>query len=271
MTELSARLDIAIAAALKASSLIRPYFRSPSLSIEIKKDLTPVSEADKKAEQLIRREITNVFPDDGIVGEEYAEKQGKTGYRWYLDPIDGTKAFIRGVPLFGTMVAVERSGVMVAGVVAFPALSEIIYASQGHGAWFSQGVDFKKSKINNIRRAHVSKIGELKRSCICTGEPHLFVTNKTLKPFERIISSAGVVRGWSDCYAHYLVATGKIEAMVEPEMSVWDNAALLPIIQESGGKFTDFSGRATAFTRNAISSNGLVHAELLKLIKKEPR
>ncbi len=269
MTELSARLDIAIAAALKASSIIIPYFRSPSLSVEIKKDLTPVSEADKKAEQIIRGEITSHFPEDGIVGEEYSERRGKNSYKWYLDPIDGTKAFIRGVPLFGTMVAVERSGVMVAGVVAFPALGEIIYASQGKGAWFSQGVDFKKplSKIKNIRRARVSSIGDLKSACVCTGEAGLFVVNKTLKAYERIISSGAVVRGWSDCYAHYLVATGKIEAMVEPEMSVWDNAALLPIIKEAGGIFTDFSGKPTAHARNAISSNGLVHKDLLKLVK----
>ena len=267
MSKLSARLDVALAAAMKASALILPYFRSPTLSVETKKDLTPVSEADKKAEQLIRREIAKSFPDDGIVGEEYAEKRGTTGYRWYLDPIDGTKAFIRGVPLFGTMVAVERGKTMVAGVVAFPALGEIIYASQGKGAWFSQSVDFKTSKVKNLKRAEVSTIDTLKKSCISTGEPHLFVTNKTLKPFERIISSAGVVRGWSDCYAHYLVATGKIEAMVEPEMNVWDNAALVPIIQEAGGMFTDFSGKATAHARNAISSNGHLHKELLKLVK----
>lgn len=269
MTELSARLDVALVAAIKASSLIIPYFRSPSLSVETKKDLTPVSEADKKAEQLIRREVTKSFPEDGIVGEEYGEKRGKSGYRWYLDPIDGTKAFIRGVPLFGTMIAVERAKTMIAGVVAFPALGEIIYASQGKGAWFSQSVDFKKqAKLKNVQQARVSKIALLKDSCICTGEPYLFVTNKTLKPYERVISSGAVVRGWSDCYAHYLVATGKIEAMVEPEMSVWDNAALLPIIQEAGGTFTDFSGKATAYTRNAISSNGHVHAELLRLVKK---
>lgn len=267
MSELSARLDTAIAAAMKASALILPYFRSPSLSVETKKDFTPVSEADKKAEQLIRREITKHFPNDGIIGEEYAEKRSKTGYRWYLDPIDGTKAFIRGVPLFGTMVAVECGKAMVAGVVAFPALGEMIYASQGQGAWFTQSVDFKAGKVNTLKRAKVSTIETLKKSCISTGEPHLFVTNKMLEPFERIISTVGVVRGWSDCYAHYLVATGKIEAMVEPEMSVWDNAALVPIIQEAGGTFTDFTGKATAHAGNAISSNGLVHKELLKLIR----
>ena len=270
MTELSARLDAALVAALKASSIILPYFRSPSLAVETKKDLTPVSEADKKAEQGIRREITARFPDDGIVGEEYGERRGKNNYRWYLDPIDGTKAFIRGVPLFGTMIAIERSKEMVAGVVAFPALGEIIYASQGHGAWFSQDVDFKKpsSRIKNLRRASVSKIAHLKQSCICAGEAGLFVVNETLKEYEGIISSGAVVRGWSDCYAHYLVATGKIEAMVEPEMRVWDNAALLPIIKEAGGTFTDFSGKSTAYTNNAISSNGLVHRELLKLVKQ---
>lgn len=265
MTESDDRLELAVAAALEASAIPRNLFRSEGLVVETKSDDSPVTRADKEAEELLRERIVAACPDDAIVGEEFPNKDGTSGFKWYLDPIDGTQSFIRGVPLFGTMVAVEKDGDPITGVIVFPGLGEIVYATKGGGAWWATNANEAESIADLDRRvAKVSTTATLGDAVVSSGGLELYAAHGTSDRYGRVLAAAKIARGWSDCYGHYLVATGRIDAMVEPEMHIWDNAPLLPIITEAGGRFTDLSGNAVIDSADALSSNGLIHDELLK-------
>jgi histidinol phosphatase-like enzyme (inositol monophosphatase family) len=265
MTETDERLDLAVAAALEASAIPRQLFRSDAMDITWKADDSPVTRADKEAETMLRRHIEAHCPDDAIVGEEFPTREGSSGFRWYLDPIDGTQSFIRGVPLFGTMVALEQDGEPLIGVIVFPALGEIIYAAKSGGCWWASGAGDATCLADlNSQAAVVSATASLADAALSSSALELYAVHGLHKNFERLLARAKVSRGWSDCYGHYLVATGRVDAMVEPVMNIWDNAPLLPIITEAGGRFTDLAGNAVIDSGNALSSNGLLHDALLK-------
>lgn len=259
--DLASRLDFALAVAAEASGLILRYYQNPDLEVERKRDSSPVTEADKGAELLIRERLAAAFPDDAILGEEFPDKGGTTGFRWILDPIDGTKSFIHGVPLFGTLIGIEFNSRCVIGVVRFPALNEVVYAAQGHGAWWQIG-DAKP------RRARVSSVTSLAEATFCNTNPSRWLTIGKREALEKLLTSVQLARGWGDCYGHMLVATGRADVMIDPAMNAWDAAALLPIIEEAGGQFIDWTGNATIYGGNGLSVVPGLREEVLKIIQQ---
>ena len=259
--EYQERLGLAIAVVREAGALVMPLYQSDALRVERKADATPVTDADRGAEELMRRRLEAACPGDAIAGEELEDTPGTSGYTWYLDPIDGTQSFIRGVPLFGVMAGLEHDGVAVAGVIFMPALGEIVYAASGSGAWWA--TDIAPGAALEPRRARVSSVGRVAEATVSATSARHFEPSA----FERITRASGLARGWGDCYGHYLVATGRIDAMVDPSMmSVWDCAPLLPIVTEAGGRFTSVEGDSTIHGGSAVSTNGLVHDEVLRLL-----
>jgi histidinol phosphatase-like enzyme (inositol monophosphatase family) len=208
----------------------------------------------------MRDGIRAAFPEDAVLGEEFGLTEGPSGYRWVLDPIDGTTSFIHGVPLYGTLIAVEREGRPVAGVIHMPALDETAYASLGHGAWHQRAGGAPVP-------AHVSATESLSRAMVVTTSLDYFPSRAAHDAWLAIRARACATRGWSDCYAFLLVATGRADAAVEPSVKVWDVSAVRPIIEEAGGRFSDWSGRADATAPMCVVSNGRIHAELLDLLR----
>ncbi|MDP7274025.1 MAG: histidinol-phosphatase [Planctomycetaceae bacterium] len=260
---LSDRLDFAVAVAAEAGELIMRHYHDAELTVEHKRDDSPVTAADREAEQLIRRRLAETWPGDGVLGEEFAETPGTSGYRWILDPVDGTKSFIHHVPLFGTLVGLEHDGRMVAGLCRMPALDEVVYAAIGLGAWWQQGSE-------DPRPARVSKVSRLSEALFCTTTITGWRTTGRQDVFDRLCQAAGLVRGWSDCYGHLLVATGRADVMVDPEMNAWDAAALLPIMLEAGGHFVDLEGRSVIDGGHGLSVNAGLRDEVLSVISGKP-
>jgi len=222
---------------------------------ERKGDGTIVTVADREAEQLMRRRIHETYPDDGVVGEEFGVHHGASGRRWILDPIDGTFSYVRGVPLFGTLVGVEIDGEPVAGVVRLPALGETTAAARGLGCR-RDGVP-----------ARTSAVATLGDALVLCGDFYAARAHGFDTATDRIQAAARTRRGWGDCYAHLLVATGRAEVALDPIVSIWDCAALAPILEESGGTFTDWRGRRTIDGGNAISTNGRLFDDVMKIVR----
>jgi len=248
-------LEFAVDLAKGAGEITLKYYRKkPETSI--KSDGSYVTIADREAESYLRRRIAERFPDDGILGEEEGELQGTSGRRWILDPIDGTFAFVHGVPFYGVLIALEIEGEMSVGVVNIPALGEIVSAAKGLGCFL------------NGEPARVSSTAELKdalllstsfRECARLGFGHVA---------ELLQSRARVSRTWGDCYGYVLVATGRADVMLDPVMNLWDCAPLLPIMEEAGGTFTDWRGERTASGGNAIATNGKLFDEVMRLVNQ---
>jgi histidinol phosphatase-like enzyme (inositol monophosphatase family) len=258
------RLTFAVEIAREAGDVTLRYFRRPDLVIEKKADQTPVTVADRFAEQLLRERIGERFPNDGIVGEEFGTVSGTSGFDWALDPIDGTKSFIHGVPLYTTLVAVLRDAKPQVGVIHAPAAGETVYASAGGGCWYLGETGAKP------RQARVSNVSKLADSLLLTTEIRTFTEGRArdaMEVFTRLERAARLTRTWGDGYGYLMVATGRAEVMVDPELDLWDLAALQPVIEEAGGTFTDWQGRATVHSREAIATNGLVAEEVLAIAR----
>jgi histidinol phosphatase-like enzyme (inositol monophosphatase family) len=246
--DLSRRLELTRRIAVEAGELTLRYFQQAELAVETKHDSSPVTVADRQAEQLLRQRISAAFPEDGILGEEFGEQHGNSGYRWILDPIDGTKSFIHGVPLYGTLIGIEFDQQSVVGMIHLPALGESVYAAVGQGAWYTaDGAE--------PRAARVGGVSELSKSLLCTSEVEGFRKVNRWGVFEQLQSAVSLTRTWGDCYGYLLVATGRAEVMVDPRMQVWDAAALQPILKEAGGVFTDWQGTPTIFGGNGVATN----------------
>jgi histidinol-phosphatase len=213
------------------------------VQIELKQDLSPVTIADREAEAKAREWIEARFPEDGILGEEHGEVRPNARRRWILDPIDGTRTFVRGVPLWGTLVAVTEGERVLAGAAFFPAVDELLAAAPGKGAF------------HNDVRCHVSAESSLERAALLVTDPKFTYKPEKKPRFEKLEAAAGFSRSWGDCYGYLLVATGRADVMVDQAMSPWDAAALQPIIEEAGGVFTDWRGKPTAFGGDAIATN----------------
>jgi histidinol phosphatase-like enzyme (inositol monophosphatase family) len=262
MPDIKDRLDLAVHAALVAGRITLEYFYDQDLAVEIKADDTPVTEADRLAETELRRLIAEAFPQDGILGEEFPEVEGKSGYRWILDPIDGTKSFVHGVPLYGTLIGVEHEGESVLGIIRIPTLNESVYAANGLGAWHIVGNEPPQP-------AKVSKRQPLAQSLFVTSEVDSFDQMGRRQMFDRLRKSARLTRTWGDCFGYLMVATGRAELMVDPVMALWDAAPMLPILQEAGGTFTDFDGNPTIHHGEGVATNGLVYEEAMQIIREE--
>ncbi|MCB0078729.1 MAG: inositol monophosphatase family protein [Anaerolineales bacterium] len=247
-------LDFAVEIAWQAGRLTLQHFQS-AMEVMWKADESPVTVADRGAEALLRQRIEQRFPGHAIVGEEYGAAARDGEFRWILDPIDGTRSFVRGVPLYATLVALEVAGEVVVGVANFPALNEMVAAGKGLGATW------------NGRPCRVSSQSALSESVVCyTDHRRLYRDPIKAAAWERIVEATQTQRGWGDAYGHCLVATGRAEAMFDPIMSVWDCAALLPILQEAGGTFTDWHGNPTIYGEEAMSTNGAVLDALLQMM-----
>jgi histidinol phosphatase-like enzyme (inositol monophosphatase family) len=259
--ELSDRLELAIAAAREAGDITLKYFCAEGLQVECKADQSPVTVADRQAEQHLRQRIAAAFPADGILGEELGEQPGTSGYRWILDPIDGTKSFIHGVPLYGTLIGCEYQGRSVLGLIRIPRLDECVYATAGQGAWYTAGNE-------PPRPARVGGCRRLAEATLCTSDIEGFRVVDRWSAFERLQAAASLVRTWGDCYGYLLAATGRIDLMVDPRMHVWDAAALLPILEEAGGAFTDWQGQPTITGGNGIGGNRELVAEAVAMTRQ---
>jgi histidinol phosphatase-like enzyme (inositol monophosphatase family) len=247
-TELNQLLEFAVDLARGAGEITLQYFRQkPETST--KSDGSYVTIADRQAESYLRKRIGERFPDDGILGEEEGELQGRSGRRWILDPIDGTFAFVHGVPLYGVLIAVEIEGEMKVGVVNIPALGEIVSAAKGVGCFL------------NGELARVSNTAELQDAL-------LLCTSFSGRASE-LQQKAKVSRTWGDCYGYVLVATGRADVMLDPVMNLWDCAPLLPIMEEAGGTFTDWRGVRTVDGGNAVATNGVLFEEVMSLIRQQ--
>lgn len=249
---MSPRLEFALNAALKGGKSTLAYFNAGA-PVEIKHDRTPVTIADKTAERVIREEIERAFPGDAILGEEEGETARLTT-RWVIDPIDGTKSFICGVPLYATLLSYEVDGEPEVGVAYFPALNDIVYAEKGQGAFW------------NGAPCRVSRKSSLEGAVVSCGSHTSMVKYGRMQAFIEIAKRTLATRTWCDAYGHFLVATGRIEAMVEPIVNHWDVSAVSLIVVEAGGRFTDYEG-APGPHEHVISSNGLVHDELLEAFR----
>jgi len=258
--ELSDRLQLAVAAARDAGDLTLTYFQRQGLAVETKSDASPVTIADREAEQLLRRKIVAAFPGDGILGEEFGEQPGTSGYRWILDPIDGTKSFISGVPLYGTLIGVEREGRSVVGVIHIPGLAETAYAAAGQGAWYVRGGDAPVP-------THVSQRKRLAEALFSTSEVINFRKIGRFDAYEKLEAATRITRTWGDAYGYLLIATGRADVMVDPMMHVWDCAALQPVIEEAGGTFTDWNGNPTIYATNSIATNGHLLDDVLAITR----
>jgi len=213
------------------------------LVVDTKSDGSPVTAADREAEGTAREWIERRFPGDGILGEEFGLARPDARRRWVLDPIDGTKTFIRGVPLYGSLVAVLDGEDVLAGAAYFPSLGELLAAAPGMGCWW------------NGSKAQVSATSAIAGATVLTSDERFQQSAQQREAWCRLAGQAALSRSWGDCYGYLLVATGRAEVMVDGVLSPWDAAAFLPIIEEAGGVFTDWGGRRTIFGGSAIATN----------------
>ena len=249
--ELRAWLAVATAACDAADVVARRHFRR-DLEIETKPDRTFVTQADRAIERMIRERLLDAFPDHGLIGEEYGTEAGDASVRWYIDPIDGTHNFIRGVPLFGTLLAVERDGELQAAVLSAPALDERWWGWRGGGAW-------ARNRGESPRRVHVSGITRLEDSQVLYGSGRDIEASGRAPGFDALLRDVWRERGFGDFWGYALVAEGAAEAMVEVGLSAWDAAAPLLLVEEAGGRATDLEGRRAVDSGTFLASNGHLH------------
>ena len=251
---LSDLLEFAVDLAEKAGEITLNYFQG-RFSVETKADASPVTVADREAEAYIRQAIESRFPNDGIVGEEFGEARPEARQRWIIDPIDGTYSFVRGVPLYGVLIGMEQEDEPLVGVIHLPALGETVAAARGEGChWRGQ-------------RARVSNVSQLDASLCLATELRPEEDPARSAALGRLATAVAAARTWGDCYGYALVATGRADVMVDSRMHVWDCAALLPVIEEAGGRFTDWRGERTIRGGDAVASNGTLHDQVLALLK----
>ena len=261
--EFAARYELARRAAFEAGQSTLRYFRG-EFEIDHKSDDTPVTVADREAELLVRRMLAEHFPDDSILGEEFDDIMGTTPFRWIIDPIDGTKSFVSGVPLYATLVGIEFEGRGVVGVIELPALGECVYAAEGQGAWSTV-------RGGKPTAAAVGDFASLSAGLFVTSERITFDERDAGDTFRCLESAARTTRTWGDAYGYALVATGRAVAMIDPLMQVWDAAAVQPILREAGGIFTDWQGEPTIHGGEGIGTVPSVLPEILEITRRAKR
>ena len=243
-------LDDVVALARAAGDATLEWFQRANLDVDAKEDGSPVTEADRAAERMIRETLADRYPTDTVVGEEEGITEGSSERRWIIDPIDGTQAFVRGVPLYSTLVAVEDADGVVAGAIHLPALRETVFAGRGLGCFHNGG------------RTSVSSVADLEEF-VFSASGYGYFPKEML---DRLHASPMRLRTWGDAYGYALVATGRIEAMADPVVDVWDLAPMMVIIPEAGGVFSDLDGRHTHTSGHALATNGLRHDEVLRIV-----
>jgi histidinol phosphatase-like enzyme (inositol monophosphatase family) len=246
-----ALVDFAVDVAREAGELTLRWFRSRDLAVDSKADGTPVTAADRASERLVRERLAERFPDDGILGEEEPESQGTSGRRWIVDPIDGTKAFTRGVPLYSTLLALDDEHGPAVGVIVLPAVGQAVYAGRGLGCWLD-GEPTRASTTGSLDGAYLMSSS---------------YTHWDEAPLLAVKRAGCHLRTWGDGYGYAMVASGRADAMVDPAVEVYDVAPMPVIMAEAGGRFTSLDGGEGAAGGSGIATNGIVHDELLALLR----
>jgi histidinol-phosphatase len=258
--ELAVRRALAVDLAREAGEITLRYFLRPDLHVESKADQSPVTVADREAEAHMRRRIEAAFPDDGIVGEEHGERPGTSGFVWTLDPIDGTKSFVAGVPLYATLVGVLEGDESRIGVINAAAAGEMVYAATGEGAWYVRGDE-------PPREARVSEVAFLDEALFVTTEVKSFTEHRARDArdvFMSLQQKARLTRTWGDAYGYLLVITGRADVMIDPAMNLWDAAPMPPLLAEAGGHFVDWNGRSSLRAGEGIATNARLLEEVLQ-------
>lgn len=247
------RYHAALVAVDRASKKAWEHY-TKGVDVETKPDATPVTVADREAETILRGHLGDLFPGDGFLGEEYGDQPGSSGFRWIADPIDGTRNFVRGVPLWGTLLGLEYKGDLVAGICTCPGTGQTWHAMSGAGAWLGD------------RRVRVSDFSDLKKSHIYYSSITYFDRNGKSQAFLNLVRDTERQRGFGDYFGFMLVAQGAGEAMIDHGVHAWDVAACKPIIDEAGGKMTNWDGSWDLFKPDVIASNGILHDTLVTVL-----
>lgn len=240
-------VEIALEAAQAGGAVALDHYKrhvsGQRLDVEIKSDGSPVSHADRASEEAVRAFLSRHFPEDGILGEELGLTRPDAKRRWVIDPIDGTKSFLAGVPLWGSLLALVEGEEVLVGAAAFPVTGEAIAAAPGTGCHVVGG------------KAGVSAVADLAKALVLATDEWFPEAPEVAPRFADLVKRARLARSWGDCYGYYLVATGRAELMTDGKLSPWDAACFLPIIEEAGGVFTDWDGKRTVFGRGVIATN----------------
>lgn len=259
MTQTSGELLQAVAElARRAGDVAHELFRRRDVEVETKSDGSPVTIADRRAEAAAREWIAKRYPRDGVLGEEMGLDRPDARRRWIVDPIDGTKAFVRGVPLWGTLIAVAEGNDVLAGAAYFPAVNELVAAAPGAGCWW------------NDSRARVSDVASLDVATVLTTDDRFPKRPERRGRWAALAQRAFVARTWGDCYGYLLVATGRAEVMADDIVSPWDAAAFAPIIAEAGGTLSDWTGARTSFGGDLIATNAALARDVRQLLVERP-
>lgn len=253
-SELTELLDFGVGAAREAGDITLRYFRR-KFETRLKGKDNFVTQADLEAEEFLRREILKRYPEDSILGEEGGESAGISRRRWIIDPIDGTYSFVHGVPFYGVLIGCEVDGKPAVGVINIPALGEMVYAARGLGCFW------------NGEPARVSQTERLEDALLLSTDFGTCARHGFGAAGDELQRHAAQRRTWGDCYGYVLVATGRADVMLDPAMNVWDCAALLPVLEEAGGTFTDWQGQRTIHSGNAVATNGLLFREVMRIIE----
>lgn len=238
--------------AAESEKIIKSYYRV-SVTVETKTDNSPVTIADKKAEEFLREAIIKEYPDHGIIGEEFGETNPGAEYKWVLDPVDGTKSFISGTPLFGTLIALLYKNEPVLGAINLPILNELLIG------------DNTSTSLNDIT-VKVRECKDLSQAVLLTTDFKSYETYQSRKALDNLISKVKMVRGWGDCYGYYLLATGYADIMIDPIMSVWDTMALIPVIKGAGGIISDYKGGDPAKGTSIVAASPGIHTKVIEVI-----
>lgn len=249
-TERGDTLLQAVAEVARLTGLAALSHYRTNLIIETKHDGSPVTVADRAAEEIARTWIGDRFPNDSILGEEFGADGDEMARRWFIDPIDGTKTFVRGVPLWGTLIGVAHGEDVLAGAVYCPAVDELVVAAVGEGCWW------------NGARTRVSTCESLADATVLVTDDRFPGRTERASRWASVSADAAISRTWGDCYGYVLVATGRAELMVDNLMAPWDAAALVPVVREAGGEFSDWDGRVTPFGNGATATNAALAASL---------
>ncbi len=252
-------LQVALGIADRVDTITLERFRAADLRVQTKPDMTPVTDADRAAERHIRDLLRQFRSRDGVIGEEEDSVEGLSGRRWIIDPIDGTKNYVRGVPVWATLIALEDEGEIVLGIVSAPALKQRWYAAKDLGA-------FAGRSTAAARRIHVSQVGRISDASLSYSSLSGWSERNQLRGFLRLAQNSWRTRAYGDFWSYMLVAEGAVDIATEPELNLYDMAALVPIVTEAGGRFTALDGEEGPWGGNAIATNGFLHDEALGIL-----
>lgn len=252
--EWRSRYEEGVLAAQAAGEVALKYFDT-GVAVETKPDRSPVTIADRSAEKALREYLLRHFPDDGYLGEELGDTPGTTGFRWIIDPIDGTRSFVRNIPVWATLVGLEDRGEMVAGICYVPTWKQTYRALRGDGTY------------RDDRRIHVSDVSDIEKALVSYTSFGFFKAADRHQTFTNLLAKTERSRGYADFYGFVLVAQGSVDLMVEHGVHVWDVAGLKVLVEEAGGRFTDWDGGPSIDRPDVVASNGLIHDAALEILR----